>query len=104
MVTPCSATGAPTRTPSVDWKYDFNVSFFAKGPELPDIKKMSIARVMLAKITVIPTRSSDHRSCCWLGISPHTRAIDPILVERRIIADERQRVSNESSFREVGRK
>ena len=46
----------------------------AKGPELPDIRKIRIPRAMLATITVIPTRSSDHLSCCWLGISPHSNS------------------------------
>jgi hypothetical protein len=36
-------------------------------PVEPVIKKMRIARVMLAKITVTPTRSCDHLSCRWLG-------------------------------------
>src|SRR4051812_11182484 len=38
-------------------------------PPVEFIRKMRIARITTATITVTPTRNCDHRNCCWLGKS-----------------------------------
>src|SRR5207237_3294788 len=48
--------------------------FLVNQPPVPDMRKMSTARVMLAKRMVRPTRSCDHFNCFWLGkFSPEQR-------------------------------
>ena len=41
-----------------------------KGLTVPLMTKIRTARVTLATRTVIPTRSCDHLTCCWLGTGP----------------------------------
>src|SRR5262249_5603640 len=67
MGTPWKSTGWPGRTPSALSKKVTRVIFLVRMPLVPLIRKTRIARVTEATMTVIPTLSSDHLSCFWLG-------------------------------------
>src|SRR6185437_6422587 len=94
--TPERRTGAHFTRPAAFSKYARSTILWLNGLTLPLMTKIRTASVMLATRTVIPTRSCDHLTCCWLGTAPPPEDVESNIANR---CRKRQQLRKMEAFR-----